>query len=78
MKLNIRSIDTPPDSEPVIISPSTEAQPTRRLMTPSTALNGFRVALDAWFPHMDERMRVQATQMAEDWRPPSPKKRIAE
>lgn len=77
MKLNIRGIDTPA-GESVIASPSADEMPVRRIMTPSMALDGFRIALDAWFPHMDECMRIQATQMAEDWRPPSPKKRISE
>lgn len=77
MKVNPRTVDTKPE-EGVIISPSTEgAEPKRRLLTPSAALNEFRASLDIWFSYMDIRTRVEAIQMAEDWRPPSPTKRGA-
>ena len=62
--------------DPRIISPS-EDVPTR-LLTPSAALNEFRVALDVWFPNMDDETRKEAVQMAVNWRPPvKPRKKGA-
>lgn len=56
MKLNIRGIDTPPDSDPVIISPSTEAQATRRILTPSTAPSGMSDG-NRTYPSINQRLQ---------------------
>ena len=77
MKLDPRKI-VEPEEEPKIVSPSSPSGPEvgkMRLATPSSALNEFRVALDVWFPLMDEKTRIEAIQMADDWVPPPPRKR---
>jgi hypothetical protein len=75
-KLDPRTVNSI-DPDPVIISPSDdqEVTPLRRLLIPSAALNEFRVAVDIWFCQMDEKTRIEAIQLCEDWRPPNPTKK---